>query len=47
MNYKSIIDRYVSLAKEGTKRSIKQLMDRLNKNMSLAESKLLIMIWAM
>lgn len=39
MNYKGIIKRYESLAKEGSKDSIKKLMDRLNKNMSLAESK--------
>lgn len=37
----SILQRYIGLAKEGTKTSIGMIMARLNKNMTLAESKII------
>ncbi len=35
----SILEYYISLAKDGTKTSIRELMNHLNKSMTLAESK--------
>lgn len=41
MNQKTNIEKYITLAKKGTKNSIKIIMDDLNKNMTITESKII------